>query len=116
MKVLLIDDNWQARQMIKDYVLTNSDVSFECEDGSEALDAYSVFQPDWVLMDWDMKKVNGLIATQNIISAYPKAKILMVSNYDETDLRQAAKTAGAFGYVKKDNLLELKQILHFETA
>lgn len=80
-------------------------------DGSEALAAYSVFQPDWVLMDWVMKKVNGLEATQNIVARYPEAKILIVSSYDAADLRQVAKQAGSCGYVQKDNLLELKQIL-----
>lgn len=112
MKVLLIDDNSQARQMIKDYVLNDDDEFFECEDGSEALAAYAEFQPDWVLMDWQMKKVNGLIAAQNIIARFPDAKILMVTNYDENDLRQAAEQAGVTGYVKKENLLELKHILN----
>ena len=116
MKILLIDDNWQARQMIKDYVLNESDVSLECEDGSEAVAAYSVFQPDWVLMDWVMKEVHGLEATQNLIARFPSAKILIVSNYDANDLRQVAKQAGAYGYVQKDNLLELKQILNCGVA
>ena len=111
MKVLLVDDNWEARQMIKDFVLEETDEYFECEDGSEALPAYAEFLPDWVLMDWDMKEVNGLIATQNIIARFPDAKILMVTSFDETDLRQAAKQAGAWGYVQKNNLLELKEIL-----
>lgn len=112
MKVLVVDDNPKARQLIKDFVLTESDVSFECEDGAEALNAYIEFQPDWVLMDWDMKEVNGLVATKNIIAEFPNAKILMVTNYDEPDLRQAATQAGAIGYFKKEDLLKLKQILH----
>lgn len=116
MKILLIDDNRQSRQMIKDYVLTESDIFLECEDGSEALSAYTKFQPDWVLMDWDMKNVNGIFATRNIISQFPEAKILMVSNYDEIELKQMAKQAGACGYIQKDNLLELKQILTNQTA
>lgn len=111
MKVLVIDDNWEARQMIKDFLLEESDECFECEDGSEALSAYAEFLPDWVLMDWDMKEVNGLTATQNIIAGFPDAKILMVTGFDEKDLRQAAKQAGACGYVQKNNLLELKEIL-----
>ena len=112
MKVLLIDDNSQARQMIKDYVLNADDEFFECRDGSEALAAYAEFRPDWVLMDWNMRKINGLIATQNIIAQFPDAKILMVTNYDENDLRQAAEQAGITGYVKKEDLFELKQILN----
>ena len=98
--------------MIKDYVLTDDDDFRECQDGAEALSAYAEFQPDWVLMDWDMKEVDGLTATKVILDRFPNAKILMVTNYDEPDLRQTAKEAGVFGYVKKENLLELKQILN----
>ena len=112
MKVLIVDDNPQARQMIKDYVLSETDEFRECQDGAEALSVYAESQPDFVLMDWEMKKVNGLNATKNIIAEFPKAKILMVTNFDEPDLRQAAKEIGAIGYVKKENLLELKQILN----
>ena len=112
MKILIIDDNQQARQMIIDYVLSEADEFRECEDGAESLSVYAEFQPDLVLMDWEMKKVNGLTATKNIIAEFPNAKILMVTNFDELDLRQAAKEAGAIGYVRKENILELRHILN----
>ena len=113
MKFLVVDDNPEARQMIKTYVLKETDECRECGDGSEALAAYAEFRPDWVLMDWDMKEVNGLVATRNIIASFPEAKILMVTSFDEADLRQAAQQAGACGYVQKDNLLELREFLNY---
>ena len=88
-----------------------SDEFRECEDGAEALTAYAEFLPDWVLMDWEMKQVNGLVATQNIINRFPDAKILIVTNYDEKDLRQAAAEAGASGFILKDDLLRLQAFL-----
>ena len=111
MKVLIVDDNEQARWMIKRYLRELSDDFRECEDGAEAVSAYTEFQPDWVLMDWEMKQVGGLVATQSIINQFPDAKILMVTNYDEKDLRQAAKDAGAIGFVLKDDLLMLQSFL-----
>jgi CheY-like chemotaxis protein len=111
MKVLIVDDNQQARQMIKHYLRELSDEFRECEDGAEAVSAYAEFTPDWVLMDWEMKQVNGLVATQNIIADFPAAKILIVTNYDEKDLRQAAAEAGASGFVLKDDLLSLRSLL-----
>ena len=111
MKVLIVDDNEQARWMIKRYLRELSDDFRECEDGAEAVSAYTEFQPDWVLMDWEMKQVGGLVATQSIINQFPDAKILMVTNYDEQDLRQAAKDAGASGFVLKDDLLMLQSFL-----
>ena len=71
MKVLIVDDNRQARQMIKRYLRALIDEARECNDGAEALSAYAEFHPDWVLMDWEMKRVNGLAATHSIIAEYP---------------------------------------------
>jgi len=62
-------------------------------------------------MDIKMKKKDGLAATTQIKSAFPSARIIIVTGYDDTSLRQAAQTAGACAYVHKENLLELRQIL-----
>ena len=40
----------------------------------------------------------------------PTAKVIMVTSYDQDDLREAAKDVGAMAYVRKDNLLELVAI------
>ncbi len=111
MKFLIVDDNEQARGMIKHYLREFSDDFRECEDGAEAVSAYAAFMPNWVLMDWEMKQVNGLAATRQIIADFPDAKVLMVTNYDENDLRQAATEAGASGFVLKDDLLSLRSFL-----
>ncbi|MFN2390845.1 MAG: response regulator transcription factor [Pyrinomonadaceae bacterium] len=111
MKVLIVDDNKQARAMIKQYLRDLTDETRECEDGADVLSAYKAFLPDWVLMDWEMKRVNGLVATRQIIANFPDAKILMVTNYNEKDLQIAAKDAGASGFVLKDDLLTLHSFL-----
>ena len=111
MKVLIVDDNEQARRMIKQYLREPSYEFRECEDGAEAVSAYAEFLPDWVLMDWEMKQVNGLSATRQVIASFPDAKVLIVTNYDEKDLRQAATDAGASGFVLKDDLLMLQSFL-----
>jgi len=111
MKVLVVDDNEQARQMIKHYLRELSNDFRECADGAEAVSTYAEFLPDWVLMDWEMKQVNGIVATRNIIADFPDAKVLMVTNYDEKVLRQAATEAGARGFVLKDDLLSLHSLL-----
>ena len=111
MRVLIVDDNEQARWMIKHYLRELSNEFRECEDGAEALQAYAEFHPDWVLMDWEMKQVGGLAATQNIIEKFPDAQILIVTNYDENDLRQAANEAGAAGFILKDDLVRLQSFI-----
>ncbi len=81
----------------------------ECKDGADALDCYEQTRPDWVLMDWEMKRMDGLTATRQIIEKYPHAKILMVTQYDDEQLKEAAQKAGASGFVLKENLMDLRR-------
>jgi len=110
MKALFVCDNPRTRQLINDFVLTEDDEFRECGDCTNALAAYSEFQPDLVLIDWDMKSSNGLTVTKEIIAEFPDAKIVMLTNFDEPDLRQAAANAGAIDYISKENIFELRNI------
>jgi CheY-like chemotaxis protein len=111
MKVLIVDDNLETRRMLKFYLSSLVEETCECQDGSEALKAYTDFQPDWVLMDVDMPMVDGITATKAIISSNKQARVVIVTSYDDLELRIAAQGAGACGYVLKDNLVELFPLL-----
>jgi DNA-binding NarL/FixJ family response regulator len=87
-----------------------SDVE-ECDDGSEVLAAYARSRPDWVLMDIEMRRMDGITATREIVMAFPAAKVVIVSKHDDEQMREAAREAGACGYVLKDNLLAVRQLL-----
>ena len=115
MKFLIVDDNERARCMIRKYLCGLSDDFRECDDGFDALRCYEETLPDWVLMDWEMKRMNGLKATRQIIGKYPNAKILLVTQYNDRELREAASEAGAYGFVLKENLAELRRILGGQT-
>lgn len=116
MKILIVDDNCDMREMMKFY-LRGCDAEFrECCDGCDALDAYTEFLPDWVLMDWEMKRTDGLAATRQIVSRFPDARIVFVTQHDDEDLRQAAGEAGARGFVLKDDLLALREFFAPPTA
>ena len=100
-----------ARGMIRKYLRGMSAGFEECEDGSDALDCYEKTSPDWVLMDWEMKNVDGLTATREIVAVYPHAKILMLTLHDIARLRDAAHSAGASGFVLKDELPMLRKLI-----
>ena len=116
MKVLLADDNAAIRQVIRRILHGLATEVCECGNGAEACALYATQQPDWVLMDVEMPEVNGIAATALIRANFPEARILIVTNYDDTSLRQAAQEAGASGYLLKDNLWELRQRLAVEIA
>ena len=110
MKCLIVEDSAAMRRMIRKVISDLAEVQ-ECQDGSEALAAYALHDPDWVLMDVKMRDVHGLDATKQIRAVFPNARVVMVSNYDSDELREAARAAGACGYVLKENLLDLRRLL-----
>ena len=99
------------RETIKSSLRGLDATFFERDDGSQALAAYRDLLPDWVLMDLEMKQMDGLTATAQIKAAYPDARIVIVTNFDDILLRETAERAGACGYVVKDNLLELRALV-----
>jgi len=111
MKVLIVDDSSQMRGMMRQFLPSNAGEIYECEDGIDALEYYEKFLPDWVLMDWEMKQMNGLEATKQINGKFPEAKILLVTQYNDGELREAASEAGAYGLVLKEDLAELRRLL-----
>lgn len=114
MKLLVVEDDARVRRMIKLIVADLADEVFECSDGLEAQASYNQQRPDWVLMDITMAGVNGIAATRQIKAEHPDAKIIIVTAHDSATLREAARRAGACGYVLKENLLVLQQLLKAE--
>lgn len=111
MKILIVDDHQGMRELIRSYLPAAFDEIYECEDGIDAVDSYREHLPDWVLMDWKMKRMDGITATRQIIAEYPQARILILTNFDDDNLRRAAIDAGAWRYVLKENLTEILEIL-----
>jgi CheY-like chemotaxis protein len=115
LSVLIVEDNADVRRMIKDLIEDLASVIHECSDGAEALAAYTACHPDLVFMDIVMKEVDGITATRQITTANPGARIVIVTNHDDPELRNAAERAGAWGYVLKENLLEVRRLFQTET-
>ena len=111
MKLLIIEDSEQMRREIKLFLKDLAEEIKECDDGAQALAAYAAQQPDWVLMDIKMAEMDGLTATRQIKAAHPEARIMILTGYDDADLRTAARNAGASEYVTKENLQDVHRIL-----
>lgn len=108
MNILIVEDNPTVRKLIRRAISHLVQDIHECEDGVDALKSYSEYLPDLVFMDIRMPRMDGLTATKQILSVYPHARIVIVTDYDEENLRYAALEAGAKGYAVKDNLTRLE--------
>jgi two-component system, response regulator PdtaR len=72
----------------------------EAGDGEEAVAAAARLQPDAILMDVRMPRLDGIAATERIMRERP-TPIIMITAYSERDLVEAALQAGASGYLVK---------------
>lgn len=111
MKILIVEDNPTVRKLIRRAIADIAEELVEREDGADALEAYDTYQPDLVLMDVKMPRMDGLTATRQLLEKHPAARIVIVTDYDDDQLRGAAREAGACAYALKNNLTDLETII-----
>lgn len=111
MTILIVEDNPTVRRLIRRATSDIADSVVECEDGADALEAYVAHRPNVVLMDVRMPRMDGLTATKKLLHEYPNAKVIILTDYNDDEVRSAAKEAGACAYALKHNLTELEEII-----
>src|ERR1700733_283095 len=111
MKILIVEDNPSMRRLIRQAIDQIAGEFIECDDGSLSLAAYAQHLPDLVLMDVRMPHMDGLTAMRLLLERYPDARVVILTDYNDEDLRSAAMNAGARAYALKHNLTELDEVL-----
>jgi CheY-like chemotaxis protein len=111
MTLLIVEDNPTVRKLIRRAVADVADTIAECSDGADSLAAYEAHRPDVVLMDVRMPGMDGLTATRLLVRHHPAAKVVILTDYSDDEVRQAAREAGACAYALKNNLTELDDVL-----
>ena len=104
-KLIIVDDHYHVRQAWS-WVLNQVprlNVIAECANGQEAIEAAKNLQPDVILMDINMKPVNGIEATRSIREFAPDMKIIGVSVQTERSYVNEMLRNGANGYVTKNS-------------
>jgi DNA-binding NarL/FixJ family response regulator len=76
----------------------------EASDGIEALEKVGSLQPDVVVLDVTMPRMNGIEACRLIQQKTPGLEVLFVTQHDSPQMMREALAAGARGYVVKSNL------------
>jgi DNA-binding NarL/FixJ family response regulator len=77
----------------------------ECSDGDEVLDAVARHQPDVVVMDLRMKRVDGIEATR-LLAQSDGPPVLALTTFNDDELLSGVLRAGAVGFVLKDSPAE----------
>ncbi len=113
MKVLIVDDNKEVRNLVKRILSKAFDGNtfIECKDGLQAVESYEKDYPDLVLMDIIMNNLDGLKAARRIIEKNRDARIIIVSQLPENEYRQEAQNVGAIDFLNKENLSLLPELI-----
>ncbi len=103
-RVMLVDDHAVVRRGLKGFLelLRDIEVVGEAEDGEEAVALADRLQPDVILMDLLMPKMDGITAIGKIKESRPGIEIVAVTSFIEEQKVTSALEAGASGYLLKD--------------
>lgn len=104
-RILVVDDHPIVRQGLRTLLEGREgwEVIGEACDGMEAVEKAGKLQPDVMVLDVTMPRMNGLEACRAIRRSLPKLEILFVTQHDSPQMMREALDAGARGYVVKSN-------------
>lgn len=109
--VLIVEDNDAMRTLLRNVVEEATPEVQECASAEEAIERYARIAPDWVFMDIRLGGMDGIAATRALRRLDPEARVVIVTEHGDPRYRNAAREAGACGFVLKENLLELTSLL-----
>lgn len=113
-RVLLVDDHELLREGLRSILEKDENVEIvgEASNGRDAVALSRTLHPDVAIIDVGMKHLNGVDATRQIRSEFPKIQVLALSAHSDDRYVRAMLAAGACGYVLKANAYaELRKAL-----
>ena len=108
-EVVIVDDHVMVREGIKQLLEMDGDIRVigEASDGEEGLKVVEATDPDVLLLDVNMPKMNGLEVLQKIKESGIKRKVLILTIHNEVEYLLKAIEIGVDGYVLKDSELSV---------
>ena len=105
MDIIIVDDDFFVTTALKTILEASKKVTVLATgtDGEDAVSLYRNHHPDILLTDIQMKKKSGLEATEEILSEFPNAKILLLTTFSDDEYIVKALKLGAKGYLLKQD-------------
>lgn len=101
-RVLLVDDSPMLRHAVRSLFEAAEFVCYEAEDGAKAVEQAAIVQPDLIVLDLAMPKMNGLQAAPILRHPLPSVPIILLTLYAGTVVEKEATAAGITSIVSKD--------------
>ena len=109
LRTLVVDDYEEIRNLLSSMLQNNTEcvIVGEAADGLQAIEQAKELQPDLILLDLSLPKLNGMEAGRRIRKLCPNSKIVFLSQDDSPEIVQEALRRGAAGYLLKSDATEL---------
>lgn len=101
MRILIVDDAECMLKAFRDILEAYGYNVHEAVNGEDAITKYTETEPDIVLMDILMPKLDGISATKKILERHSNAKIIVISAVGKSGLEKECLKAGAKKFIKK---------------
>ena len=103
-RVMIVDDHTMVRRGLATFLKSQADLELvaEANNGQEALRVCEGIQPDVILMDLVMPKMDGPTATRIIRERWPQVQVIALTSFQEKSLVREALQAGAISYLLKN--------------
>ena len=104
-KVLIVDDQVRVCEGLQMRLRLEPDIEIVgwAADGLEALRQVRALQPQVVIMDVEMPRMDGIMAAAALTELFPRCAVIIHSLHDDAGLRERAREAGAVAFVPKQS-------------
>jgi len=106
LRIVVADDNTAFLAKLVSVLATEFEVVATSRDGKSALECIRLWQPNVVVLDLEMPGINGIEVAKELIKSPSSPAVVICSVENDPEVVEAARQAGALGYVFKARLAE----------
>jgi DNA-binding NarL/FixJ family response regulator len=101
LRIVVVDDNAAFLEKLVSVLETEFEVVAKASDGRLGLEIIRIYQPDVAIVDLEMPAPNGIEVTRELTKRHSNPAIVVCSVQNDPEIVEAARLAGALGYVFK---------------
>jgi DNA-binding NarL/FixJ family response regulator len=106
LRIVVADDNTAFLAKLVSVLATEFEVVATSRDGKSALECIRLWQPNVVVLDLEMPGINGIEVAKELIKSPSSPAVVICSVENDPEVVEAARQAGALGYVFKARVAE----------